>query len=43
MAEDGVSGEVLYPSFCLDLYGLADVALQETCFRVYNDWIIEYW
>ena len=42
MAEDGVSGEVLYPSFALDLYGLTDIALQEACFRVYNDWIIEY-
>ena len=42
MAQDGVSGEVLYPSFCLDLYGLTDAALQEACFRVYNDWIIEY-
>ena len=42
MAEDGVSAEVLYPSFCLDLYGLTDAALQEACFRVYNDWIIEY-
>lgn len=42
MAEDGVSGEVLYPSFGLDLYGLTDAALQEACFRVYNDWIIEY-
>lgn len=42
MREDGVSGEVLYPSFCMDLYGLKDAALQEACFRVYNDWIIEY-
>jgi predicted TIM-barrel fold metal-dependent hydrolase len=42
MAEDGVSGEVLYPSFGLDLYGLTDIPLQEACFRVYNDWIIEY-
>ena len=42
MAQDGVSGEVLYPSFCLDLYGLTDAALQEACFRVYNDWISEY-
>ena len=42
MAKDGVSAEVLYPSFCMDLYGLTDVALQEACFRVYNDWIIEY-
>jgi predicted TIM-barrel fold metal-dependent hydrolase len=42
MREDGVSGEVLYPSFCMDLYGLKDAALQEACFRVYNDWIAEY-
>src|SRR5712691_9714784 len=42
MAVDGVSGEVLYPSFALDLFGLQDAALQEACFRVYNDWIIEY-
>jgi predicted TIM-barrel fold metal-dependent hydrolase len=42
MGEDGVSGEVLYPSFGLDLFGLTDAALQEACFRVYNDWITEY-
>lgn len=42
MQQDGVHGEVLYPSFCMDLYGLTDAALQEACFRVYNDWIIEY-
>src|SRR5256886_8514273 len=42
MAVDGVSGEVLYPSFALDLFGLQDAALQEACFRVYNDWILEY-
>ena len=42
MVEDGVSGEVLYPSFALDLYGLSDIPLQEMSFRVYNDWIIEY-
>ena len=33
MAVDGVSGEVLYPSFALDLFGLQDAALQEACFR----------
>jgi len=42
MAADGVSGEVLYPSFAMNLFGLQDVALQEACFRVYNDWILEY-
>ena len=42
MAVDGVSGEVLYPSFALDLFGLQDAVLQEACFRVYNDWIVEY-
>ena len=42
MEVDGVTREVLYPSLKLDLYGLTDAALQEACFRVYNDWIIEY-
>ena len=42
MAVDGVSGEVLYPSFAMDLFGLQDAALQEACFRAYNDWILEY-
>jgi predicted TIM-barrel fold metal-dependent hydrolase len=42
MAVDGVSGEVLYPSLAMDQYSLQNAALQEACFRVYNDWIIEY-
>src|ERR1700736_5627641 len=42
MAADGMSGEVLYPTLALNLFGLQDVALQEACFRVYNDWILEY-
>jgi predicted TIM-barrel fold metal-dependent hydrolase len=42
MAVDGVSGEVLYPSFAMNLFGLQDAALQDACFRVYNDWILEY-
>ena len=33
MAVDGVSGEVLYPSFAMNLFGLQDAALQEACFR----------
>ena len=28
MAVDGVSGEVLYPSFAMNLFGLQDAALQ---------------
>jgi uncharacterized protein len=42
MAVDGVSAEVLYPTFCLRLFGLDDARLQEACFRLYNDWLIEY-
>src|SRR5262245_42466545 len=42
MAVDGVSGEVLYPSLAMNLYGITDPTLQEACFAVYNDWIIEY-
>jgi predicted TIM-barrel fold metal-dependent hydrolase len=42
MATDGVSGEVLYPTLGLTLFGLDDPELQEACFRVYNDWLIDY-
>src|SRR6516225_175683 len=42
MAADGVSGEVLYPSFAMNLFGLQHVSLQEACFRACNDWILEY-
>jgi len=41
-AEDGVSAEVLYPTLGLRLFGLDDPELQEACFRVYNDWVIDY-
>jgi predicted TIM-barrel fold metal-dependent hydrolase len=42
MATDGVSAEVLYPTLGLPLFALQDAQLQEACFRVYNDWLIEY-
>src|SRR5215212_1040621 len=42
MAQDGVSAEVLYPSLGLRLYAMEDAELQEACFRVYNDWLLEY-
>lgn len=42
MAEDGVSAEVLYPTLGLDLFALDDAAMQEACFRTYNDWLIQY-
>jgi predicted TIM-barrel fold metal-dependent hydrolase len=42
MAVDGVSAEVLYPSLMLDQFSIKDPALQEACFRVYNDWLAEY-
>ena len=42
MSVDGVGAEVLYPTAALDQFGIEDAALQEACFRVYNDWLIEY-
>lgn len=42
MARDGVSGEVLYPTRALTQYGIPDVQLQEACFKLYNDWLLEY-
>ena len=42
MVTDGVAAEVLYPSLGLGLFCLEDAALQETLFRTYNDWLIDY-
>lgn len=42
MATDGVSAEVLYPTHGLRLFALHDPALQQACFKVYNDWLIDY-
>ncbi|MDA0798610.1 MAG: amidohydrolase family protein [Chloroflexi bacterium] len=42
MAADGVSAEVLYPTYGLGLYKMTDAVLQEASFRVYNEWIRDY-
>jgi predicted TIM-barrel fold metal-dependent hydrolase len=42
MAVDGVSQEILYPTLALNLFGMTDPQLQEACFQVYNDWLVEY-
>ena len=42
MAQDGVSGEVLYPSLGLGFFCVEDPVFQESLFRTYNDWLIEY-
>ena len=42
MELDGLAAEVLYPTLMLGLFSLQDARLQEACFRVYNDWLLEY-
>ena len=42
MSIDGVFQEVRYPSLVMNLFGLEDAALQQACFAVYNDWLVEY-
>ena len=42
MAVDGVSAEVLYPTLGLRLFALEDAELQEACFELANDWLIDY-
>ncbi len=42
MEIDGLSAEVLYPTLLLKLFSLHDSGLREACFRVYNDWLIDY-
>ena len=39
---DGVSAEVIYPSFGMRLFQLDDGELRMACFRAYNDWLAEY-
>ncbi len=38
---DGISGEVLYATYAMNLYALQDAALQEASFNAYNEWLSE--
>lgn len=39
---DGVTGEVLYTSLGMLLYGIRDAELRAASFRAYNDWLADY-
>ena len=39
---DGVSGEVIYTSMGMMLYGIKDGELRTASFRAYNDWLAEF-
>jgi len=38
---DGVSGEVLYATYAMQLYQMQDAELQEAAFHTYNEWLVE--
>ena len=42
METDGLSAEVLYPTYLLPHFAMDDGKLQAACFRAYNDWLIDY-
>src|SRR5512145_267547 len=42
MEVDGVSAEVLYPTLGLRLFAIEEPELQEACFQIANDWMIDY-
>jgi predicted TIM-barrel fold metal-dependent hydrolase len=42
MRQDGVAGEVLYPSQGLFYFKVADPVLMSAIFRAYNDWLAEF-
>lgn len=42
METDGVSAEILYPTYLLPHFAMDDAKLQAACFRAYNDWLIDY-
>src|SRR5262245_62151951 len=41
-AYDGISAEVLYPTFGCLAWVTGDPELEEACCRAYNDWLIEF-
>jgi predicted TIM-barrel fold metal-dependent hydrolase len=41
MRRDGISGECVYPTAGLYVWGIADGATGEACCRIYNDWIAD--
>ncbi len=38
---DGVSGEVLYATYAMQLYQIQEAGLQEAAFHTYNAWMVE--
>ena len=38
---DGVSGEVLYATYAMQLYQIQEADLQEAAFHTYNEWLVE--
>src|SRR5206468_1495413 len=42
METDGLSAEVLFPTYLLPHFAMDDGKLQAVCFRAYNDWLIDY-
>jgi predicted TIM-barrel fold metal-dependent hydrolase len=42
MEMDGVEGEVIYTTLGFRQFWFKDAALQQACFRAYNDWLAEY-
>ena len=42
LALDGVSADVLYPTYANQAWLLGDIALEQAHVRVYNDWMIEF-
>jgi len=39
---DHVEAEIVFPGFCLTLFGIPDAEYQRECIRVYNDWLTEF-
>jgi predicted TIM-barrel fold metal-dependent hydrolase len=42
MESEGVDACILYTTYGFTLFACQDPALQEACFRVYNDWLAEF-
>jgi hypothetical protein len=40
--QDGLAGEVIYPSLGIGLHHAPDLELRNACFRAYNNWVTDF-
>lgn len=42
MRQDGIAGEILYPTIAMRFFTIEDPGFQQACIRAYNDWAADF-